>query len=159
MKFRKKPVVIDAVRWNGQNGIEIQCFIKDGSWHWTVEDSQEELYIETLEGKMKANVGDYIIKGVNGEFYPCKEDIFNKTYEPVSLEETKQTILEEINGSPADNPSIKVRIQLDGMVKFKDDVAEATAITELLEKTLDRLRNKVDGLSLGVSINKQENAE
>ncbi len=41
------------------------------------------LYIETLEGNMRADVGDYIIKGVNGEFYPCKPDIFEKTYEPV----------------------------------------------------------------------------
>ena len=58
-KFRKKPVVIEAYQTN------------------------EELDINTLEGVMHANIGDWIITGVNGEQYPCKPDIFEKTYEPV----------------------------------------------------------------------------
>ena len=78
MKFRKKPVVIDAVQWLGHNFIEIDSFI-------TVEHetypSKGEVYIPTLEGVMKADKGDWIIRGVNGEFYPCKPDIFDKTYE------------------------------------------------------------------------------
>lgn len=83
MKFRKKPVVIEAVQWNGNNDMEIQEFIRNGNWHWVAEDDGINLYIPTLEGKMKANVGDFIIKGVSGEFYPCKPDIFEKTYEAV----------------------------------------------------------------------------
>lgn len=59
MKYRKKPVIIEAYQ------------------------TDKEIFIETLEGTMKANIGDYIITGVNGEQYPCKPDIFEKTYEPV----------------------------------------------------------------------------
>lgn len=77
MKYRKKPVVIEAVQWNGKNNSEILSFAKGASY--IIDD----LIINTLEGRMKASVGDYIIKGVNGEFYPCKPDIFEKTYEKV----------------------------------------------------------------------------
>lgn len=98
-KYRKKPVVIEAVQWNGKNLMEIECFRKGVSlqgfrksiaentqefWRWDEYERLVEkngLHIRTLEGEMKANVGDYIIKGVNGEFYPCKPDIFEKTYE------------------------------------------------------------------------------
>ena len=80
MKYRKKPVVIDAIQWTGKNLLEICNFtgrcggelIKSG-----------ELYIDTLEVVHHAAVGDFIIKGVHGEFYPCKPDIFAKTYEVV----------------------------------------------------------------------------
>ena len=79
-KYRKKPDVIDAIRWNGDNVGEICNFtgrcggelFKDG-----------ELNIPTLEGVHHASIGDYIIKGVKGEFYPCKPDIFEMTYEGV----------------------------------------------------------------------------
>lgn len=79
-KYRKKPVVIDALQWNGDNFIEIDEFItvphetypKDGI-----------IKIPTLEGVMEANKGDYIIRGVAGEFYPCRADIFEATYEKV----------------------------------------------------------------------------
>ena len=50
----------------------------------TIDDVKGGFYIPTLEGDMKASIGDYIIKGVNGEFYPCKPDIFDKTYEEVT---------------------------------------------------------------------------
>ena len=83
MKYRKKPVVIDAIQWDGKNVRDIQMFIKDGSWHLVAENGTTNLYISKLTGKMKANIGDYIIKGVNGEFYPCEEDVFLKTYEVV----------------------------------------------------------------------------
>lgn len=61
MKFRKKPVIIDAYQ------------------------TKKEMDIVTLEGTMHAEVGDWIITGVNGEQYPCKPDIFEKTYEEVNL--------------------------------------------------------------------------
>ena len=79
MKYRKKPVVIEAVRFDGT----------DESCDWLLPQLESgeigrafnKLHIKTLEGVMTAEVGDYIIKGVNGEFYPCKPDIFHKTYE------------------------------------------------------------------------------
>lgn len=78
MKFRKKPVEIEAIQWTGNNFIEIDEFIT--VVHETFP-SQGIIYIPTLEGLMKASLLDWIIKGVNGEFYPCKPDIFEKTYE------------------------------------------------------------------------------
>lgn len=81
-QYRKKPVVIEAALFSGDNINEL--------WDWAGADSiygptekSSSCFIETLEGKMEAKVGDYIIKGVSGEFYPCKPDIFAKTYEEV----------------------------------------------------------------------------
>lgn len=85
MKFRKKPVVVEAVQWTGENKDEISSFI----WHDKTQDEkthyfdEKGLHIITLEGEHFANVNDWIIKGVKGEFYPCKPDIFEATYEPV----------------------------------------------------------------------------
>ncbi|MFT8313183.1 MAG: hypothetical protein ABF633_02890 [Clostridium sp.] len=80
-KYRKKPVVIEAVQFTGENCRSIVDFCK-GSKDWVRAD-KEKVIIQTLEGDMTANIGDYIIKGVNGEFYPCKPDVFEKTYELV----------------------------------------------------------------------------
>lgn len=83
MKFRKKPVVIDAIRWNGLNASEVLDFIGyDNALLWSGKGTIE---IHTLEGKMTASEGDWIIKGIQGEFYPCKPDIFEATYEPVEV--------------------------------------------------------------------------
>ena len=78
MKYRKKPVEIEAVLWSGFNYDEI-CELGDKK----VQRSGNNLLIYTLEGMMIASLGDYIIKGVSGELYPCKPDIFNLTYERV----------------------------------------------------------------------------
>ena len=78
-KYRKKPVVIEAIQWASNNLSEIDNFIGR-----TVDNKETTLVIHTLEGDMEASIGDYIIKGVNGEFYPCKPDIFDKTYEEVT---------------------------------------------------------------------------
>ena len=75
-KYRKKPVIIEAIQWNGKNLSEIDNFV-GGS----LKTEGSILVIHTLEGDMEASINDYIIKGVNGEFYPCKPDIFDKTYE------------------------------------------------------------------------------
>lgn len=83
MKYRKKPVIIEAVQWSGNNLNEILDFMKDKQPNYYEDDEQKLLTIQTLEGNMIASVGDYIIKGVQGEFYPCKPDIFKKTYEVV----------------------------------------------------------------------------
>ena len=78
-KFRKKPVVIEAKRFTGFNWEEIYNWIESDSG----SGGPNGIVIETLEGKMKADVGDWIIRGVKGEFYPCKDDVFQDTYEQV----------------------------------------------------------------------------
>lgn len=78
--YRKKPVVIEAVLWDGKN--DTASFIQEWSGN-KVECGNGLLDIHTLEGTMRATEGDYIIKGVQGEFYPCKPDIFEATYEEV----------------------------------------------------------------------------
>ena len=86
MKFRKRPVVIEAVQFTGGNQGECSVFCPLITWPPDQDDPvniNENLIIPTLEGNMICSVGDWIIKGVNGEFYPCKPDIFKKTYEPV----------------------------------------------------------------------------
>jgi hypothetical protein len=79
--YRKKPVVIQAVQWTGENNVEILQFCS--SCYITSSGKSKDLVVSTLEGDMSASVGDFIIKGVKGEFYPCKEDIFDLTYETV----------------------------------------------------------------------------
>ena len=88
MKFRKKPVVIEAIKWDGtlqtlkllqSMGMENSSYSAD----YFRQDGISELKIETLEGLHNADLGDWIIKGVKGEFYPCKPDIFALTYEEV----------------------------------------------------------------------------
>lgn len=89
MKARKKPVVVDVVKFEGFRSVTGQAIFSDRPEWLTTEfgkrinffDKQDTLTIVTLEGNMTANVGDYIIKGVQGEFYPCKPDIFKRTYE------------------------------------------------------------------------------
>ena len=99
-KYRKKPVVIEAIQWDGKNLVDVSAFlynktrkealkeINSSDISYKIWDEsiiiREGLTIDTLEGRMKADIGDYIIKGVNGEFYPCKPDIFAKTYEEVT---------------------------------------------------------------------------
>lgn len=80
-KYRKKPVVIEAVRWTGENYYEEIVPFLPHSEHGVTRAN--DIAIKTLEGTMNARPGDWIIRGVNGEFYPCKPDIFEKTYEPV----------------------------------------------------------------------------
>ena len=79
--YRKKPVVIQAVQWTGENNVEILQFCSN--CYITSSGKTKDLVITTLEGDMSASTGDYIIKGVKGEFYPCREDIFDLTYETV----------------------------------------------------------------------------
>lgn len=85
-KAQKKPVIVEVCRWTGNNPDEIMTFCGEAAHdiyqinlaNMPVEYS---LIIKTLEGNMRAEPGDYIIKGVHGEFYPCKEDIFHETYD------------------------------------------------------------------------------
>ena len=93
-KYVKKPVEVKAIQLTKENIIEVFDFLDGANYKETksveeLEDFSQRMLkqgyieIETLEGYMKANFGDYIIKGVKGEFYPCKPDIFESTYEEV----------------------------------------------------------------------------
>jgi len=77
MKYRKKPVVIEAVQFTGDNHFTLGAFCGRKA-----RPDGDNLLIDTLEGEMTARPGDWIIQGVHGEFYPCKPDIFAATYEP-----------------------------------------------------------------------------
>ncbi len=87
MKFRKKPLEIEAIQYTGENSQEIIEFSTRFSSKRHVEEMTDAkgkyLMIKTLEGYMSAPINDWIIKGIKGEFYPCKPDIFDQTYEPV----------------------------------------------------------------------------
>jgi hypothetical protein len=78
-RFRKKPVVVKVIQWTGHNHDEILAFMGKPPENLGY---QHYLTIPTLEGDHRANIGDWIIKGVKGEFYPIKPDIFAETYEP-----------------------------------------------------------------------------
>ena len=80
MKFRKKPVIIEAVQFTGKNDIECLSFCPTA---YDPPERKASLIIPTLEGNHRCDIGDWIIKGVKGEFYPCKPDIFEQTYEKV----------------------------------------------------------------------------
>lgn len=82
MKYRKKPVVIDAVKWTGGNIQDIDAMAPSREYY--MDAATGNLIIHTLEGDHRANIGDWIIKGVKGELYPCRWDIFEETYEPVT---------------------------------------------------------------------------
>ena len=86
-KYRKKPVVIDAIQWTGDNIQEIWDEFGAGAIYGPTETNPDWLIIDTLEGQMLALLNDWIIRGVKNELYPCKEDIFPLTYESVAEEE------------------------------------------------------------------------
>jgi len=83
MKFRKKPVVIEAMQFTGENHHEIHDVFVAGmnETPFSFRPDEPKMRIHTLEGVMTADAGDWIIRGVKGEIYPCKPDIFAATYE------------------------------------------------------------------------------
>ena len=86
MKYKTKPCEIGAIQFTRDNWKEIQAFTDGKARNITTErtpDGKIYCYIDTLEGAMQAIEGDYIIKGLRGEFYPCKPDVFEKKYELV----------------------------------------------------------------------------
>jgi hypothetical protein len=89
-QYRKKPVVIEAIQFTRNNITEVETFTEYAAHTFQIErriDGIATCIIPTLEGQHIATEGDWIIKRVNGEYYPCKPDIFEKTYEKVAEEE------------------------------------------------------------------------
>lgn len=98
-RYRKKPVVVEVIQWTGENADEVMAFaFADTRWQEALDSAEVNgpgightpaigtLDIPTLEGMMTAQPGDWIIRGVQGELYPCKPDVFAATYEPVEDE-------------------------------------------------------------------------
>lgn len=88
-RYRKLPVEIDAIRWTGDNIIEVMAFMSpqepiyvNNLSHMNFTNADDIVGIQTLEGIVVASKGDWILRGVKGELYPCKPDIFAATYEP-----------------------------------------------------------------------------
>ena len=127
-KYVKKPIVVEAVQYNGNNVQEILNFC-GGT---VVVGMLNEITIKTLEGPLHVSDGDFIIKGVEGEFYPCKPDIFEKTYDVVEDGVRLQTFGEKAVGITF-NPS------------SSDEVHEAKMLAakqiDLLEKVHIKLTN------------------
>jgi len=97
MQYRKKPVVIKAVQYDG-NFRCLDIFAISEVSHFIVskdEEGKQCIKIPTLEGEMTALIGDYIIRGVKGEYYPCKPDIFEMTYESVDTSTQQEKIYTE----------------------------------------------------------------
>ncbi|WP_297478353.1 hypothetical protein [Ferrovum sp.] len=90
MKFRKKPVIIEARQLTNRNVVELVDWIDEAvdEWHASENEDYSYILIKTLEGNLKAKINDWIIQGVKGEFYPCKPDIFEATYEPANESES-----------------------------------------------------------------------
>lgn len=90
MKYRKRPVVIDAFRWTGGHNQDedpdwiVDAIVRGRAWITDAGSDSVYMMIVTLEGPIRAEQGDYIIRGVHGELYPCKPDIFKETYEAVN---------------------------------------------------------------------------
>lgn len=83
--YRKKPVIVEAIQFTGNNTVEIAGLL---GWSYSGDgDYSDSIIIETLEGDVTANVGDWVIRGVKGEGYPCRDDIFRLTYAPVDAGE------------------------------------------------------------------------
>lgn len=78
LKVSKKPIPVIAMEYTGKNYDEVKKFCKDCVYKST--EDNKTIYIKTLEGNMKCKIGNYIIKGIDGEFYPIQRDIFEKTY-------------------------------------------------------------------------------
>lgn len=83
MKFIKKPVIIEAVQWDGKSSTANSFIGESYGVDWEYVENSNDIEIPTFEGRMRCNKGDWVIKGIAGEFYPCKPEIFKLTYEQV----------------------------------------------------------------------------
>jgi ribosomal protein L18E len=138
-KFKKKPVVIEAVQFTEGSAEYCLGFIKGSGGEAVTMDLIDRshplgatvLRIKTLEGVMTASIGDWIIKGVNGEFYPCKPDIFEKTYEAVKSDSADKAMQDDFESSGSVYPKVEVeRIdELMDQVKYDVHVCPGTTTT------------------------------
>ena len=147
-KFRKKPVEIEAVQWRGSNPLLPEMFMKGSGAYLDKSNPQlGEIVIPTLEGIMRASVDDWIIKGVNGEFYPCKPDIFQKTYEEVIESDFITRLFDERDQLSERIEKLKEFIR-SGKVYEIDEVQQVLLYAQLpaMRTYLDILNQRIDRL-------------
>jgi hypothetical protein len=132
-KFIKKPVVIEATEWTGENIKEIMDFM---GWRNAEHDKFTGLVIHTLEGNHHATIGDLIIKGVRGEFYPCKPDIFDLTYLPFTNDDPVKTIPNEADQGILDEGGLLVCLLLQ-MIMELGDRSRNEEDDEIIEKAMN----------------------
>ena len=149
MKYVKKPIVVEAVQWTGKNLPEVVDFAGDklncdmSANEMCSEDMAKntinELYIDTLEGTMHISVMDYIIKGVKGELYPCKPDIFLETYEVEGAADSTQVDEDDSGINWGDKKLTIIARDFDKNVNVKTDVVgfnqfEALGLIEIAKQ-------------------------
>jgi hypothetical protein len=147
MKYRKKPVEIEAIQLTEENLDKIMEFCGDKIKSHPLTG----VVIETLEGNMTADKGDYIIKGIKGEFYPCKPDIFELTYEKVELSNRHKNALKNTFPDLEIQKEVEPQTQLDELNDYLRLLADMDNIgirrkLFLLEgymnKVISQLKNK-----------------
>ena len=149
MKYMKKLIIVDAVQRTGNNIEEIKSFLDENGGVYTITDNS--LVINTLEGDMLASLGDYIIKGIHGEFYPCKPDIFKETYDQVNVEIKGKVNITDNNNTKIIYNKI-VRDNIPEIIKEKHEkaIVKYRVITdkkELIKALCDKMIEEVNELA------------
>lgn len=135
MKYRKKPVVVEAIQYTDNNLLDVVKFCGEDN---TIFDYY--LYIVTLEGNMRVSKGDYIIKGVHGEFYPCKPDIFEETYEAVNTNDDHISVKPKRPWFKTYSEEPTLENTEDGdMVWYKDELYIRSGDSILIPQKLNRI--------------------
>ena len=149
MKYMKKLIIIDAVQRTGNNIEEIKSFLDENGGEYTI--TTNGFIINTLEGNMLASLGDYIIKGIHGEFYPCKPDIFKETYDLVNIEvKGKVNITDNDNTKIIYNKIVRDNVPEIIKEKHKKAIVKYRIITdknELVKALCNKLIEEVNELA------------
>lgn len=125
--YRKKPVHVKAIKFNGNNSNQVEKFVY-GESDEKYFTSSPHMTIKTLEGDMKASKGDYIIQGIAGEFYPCKPDIFKATYEEVDQDGNRVNSTQYPES--ANTPVMTVAAILEWLEGEKEEIEATRKSTE-----------------------------
>src|SRR5690625_1717147 len=144
--YRKKPVHVKAIEFNGNNSKQVEEFVY-GESHEKYFTSSPHVTIKTLEGDMRVSKGDYIIRGVAGEFYPCKPDIFKATYEEVDQDGNRVNSTQYPES--ANTPVMTVAAVLEWLEGEKEDIESDRK--KIKNKYPKQLAKKIDD-QLGASI-------
>lgn len=135
MKYRKKPIIVEAIQYTDDNLLEVMEFCGEGK---TLFGSY--LYIVTLEGNMRVNIGDYVIKGVRGEFYPCEKSIFEETYEAVNTNDDHISVKPKRPWFKTYSEEPTLENTEDGdMVWYKDELYIRSGDSILIPQKLNRI--------------------
>lgn len=126
--YRKKPVHVQAMKFTGANSNDVARFVGEEDDGIPYSETCDYFEIETLEGTMKADVGDYVIQGIAGEFYPCKPDIFKATYEEVDQDGNRVNSTQYPES--ANTPVMTVAAILEWLEGEKEDIEATRKSTE-----------------------------